>query len=232
MLTTLLGSCRLNSFIHLLECTSIHDGVSYVHSTKEILQLINIIKGQVVLPIDMMRYALRAGILQKEPVEINQKVIDEFNSTELFIIEICSIKKYLYNGIYLHHLAVDSKWGRNFWKDTPSYVVSSTIIEEQTREEIEEDIKEILHILVNKKIIFVTHILPDKGLVKRKYLIDLLEDLRKRDGLILISPTECLTKDLVTSDFGHYNPEAEIGVLLPYYRKKLIEIGILNENVI
>jgi len=227
MLTTLFGSCRIISFASLLKCTSINEDVSYVHSTKEVLQLIKVLKGWEVLNPDMYQYAFRAGILKKGPIEISQKIIGQFDSTELFIIEICSMKKYRYNGTYLHHLSVDSKWGRDFWKSTPASILSKVTVEEQTKEEIESDIVEILNILSGKEIIFITHILPNNDkLSKRKYLINLITNICKDRGIDLISPTECLTENLLSEDLGHYNPEMVHSTLIPYFRKKLIEIGL------
>lgn len=231
MKTTLLGTCRLRVIKSLLDCTTIDEDVSYTHSTKEVLQLLKVLSGELKLPLDMMQYAFRTGIMNGRPVEIGQKIVDQFNNTQLFIIEICSIKCYTYKGVYLHHLAVDSRWDWNFWIRTPAHIKYDTRITEQTREEIEKDIEEIQRFLHGKKIVLVTHILPPSDkLQKRKYLIDILNEVCETRGLSIISPTENLVEDLVSHDLGHYLPEKEEQVVLPFFRRKLIELNILKQG--
>lgn len=229
MLTTLLGTCRLRPFKKLLDCTTINDDVSFVHSTKEMLQLIKVIRGQISLSDDMMRYAFRTGIINGKPVEISQEIVDQLNNSELFILEICSMKKYVYKDVYLHHLSVDSRWDWEYWKYSPSNILSETVIKEQTKEEIETDIEELQSLLSGKKIIVVSHMLPESDkLQKRKYLIDLLIAFCKKKGLDIILPTEGIVEGIVTSDLGHYIETRELE-MLPYFKKRLIEIGILKE---
>lgn len=228
MRTTLLGTCRLKTIKSLLECTTIDEDVSYTHSTKEVLQLLRVIKKELNLPPDVMQYAFRSGIVSGKPVNIDQGIIDQFNSTQLFIIEICSIKCYIYEGFYLHHLAVDSRWDWDFWTKTPDHIKLGTHIVEQTRSEIEEDIEEIQRLLQGRKIVVVTHILPQNSkLQKRKYLIDILSSVCATRGIDIIQPTENLVDGLVSTDLGHYIPGIEEQIVLPFFRNKLTELGIL-----
>lgn len=227
MITTLLGSCRLRSFTKLLDCTSINEDISYVHSTKEIIQLIKFIKGEISLFGDILRYAFRTGILEKKQIQITQNHINQLNNTDLFIVEISSIKKYIYENVYLHHLTIDHKFSCR--EDTSSKFLSGTIIKEQNKEEIKNDIDELLKLFENKKVIFVSHILPNnKKLEKRKYLIDTLTNICNSKKLDLINPTEVMFDGLLMDDLGHYKPEAETTVILPFYKKKLIEMKIID----
>ena len=228
MKTTLLGTCRLKTIKSLLECTTIDEDVSYTHSTKEVLQLLRVLKRELDLPPDMMQYAFRSGIVRGRPVDVDQSIIDQFNSTQLFIIEICSIKCYVYKGVYLHHLAVDARWDWDFWTKTPAHISLGTHIVEQTKNEVEEDIEEIQRLLQGRKIVVVTHILPQNSkLQKRKYLIDILSSVCATRGIDIILPTENLVDGLVSTDLGHYIPEKEEQFVLPFFRDKLTKLGIL-----
>jgi hypothetical protein len=228
MITTLFGSCRLGPFSLLLECTSINEDISHVHSTKEILQLIKILNGDIKIDEGITRYVFRTGVMKENTIKINENILSQFKDTELFIIEICSMKKYVYNEVYLHHLSVDKRWPE-FSSKTPVEIRSNTKIEEQSENEIRNDINEIVNILSKNKIVFVSHILPKSDiLTKRKKLINILEKIHSETELNFIFPTEVLVEGLVSEDLGHYNPKQTESILFPYYKKKLTEMGILK----
>ena len=155
MKITLFGTCRLLGIENYFQCTDIHSAVSYVHSTKEIIQLIKFLKGETI-PHPINRYCFRAGIIEKRDIVHSDELLDAFNNTDLFVVEISSTKTYRYKKYYVHHLAVDKRL--EFYKDTPAEIEKNTIIAQQNNNEIENDLDEIRKLLKPKKILVVSHI--------------------------------------------------------------------------
>lgn len=153
---SLFGTCRLSCIRQHFDCTDFDDAISYVHSTKEIVQLIKYITGQIEIPDDINRFCFRTAILNKQPVAYSDRFREQFEQTDIFVMEICSIKKYIYQGYYLHHLAVDTRL--KFCSETPEKVIRETKVVRQDRSEVEEDIDEILSLIHPKKVLFVSHI--------------------------------------------------------------------------
>jgi hypothetical protein len=107
MFITLFGSCRLNNLHYLNNLNNI---TNYTHSTKEVIQLIKFLKGEMNFPIPYNRLCFRSAILNNNYVEYNEIYNTIFANTNIFVIEICSIKKYMHNGYYMHHLPFDKLW--------------------------------------------------------------------------------------------------------------------------
>jgi hypothetical protein len=98
-LITIFGTCRQHPIKKMFNCTSIQEDLTYAQYSKEILQAIKFCKGNenLITP-EMTRYCFRAGILNKTQVS-NVNFIDQFNATDLFVIEIASMKSFEYNVI-------------------------------------------------------------------------------------------------------------------------------------
>jgi len=156
MKIALFGTCRIGSFRHHFDCTDFDEAVSYVHSTKEIIQLIKYITKQVEIPDSINRFCFRAGILSLQPVAYSDRFFSQFHEADLFVIEICARRKYLYQGYYLHHLAVDKRL--HYYRDTPEKIMKDTLVQYQTQEEIEKDVSEIMDLVSPRKILLVSHI--------------------------------------------------------------------------
>lgn len=156
MKIALFGTCRIGSFRRHFECTDFDEAISYVHSTKEIIQLIKYITKQIEIPDTLNQFCFRAGILKRQPVSYADRFLSQFHEADLFVIEICAIKKYMYQGYYLHHLAVDKRL--HYYKDTPQRIVDGTTVQHQAREEIEKDLSEIMELAHPRKILLVSHI--------------------------------------------------------------------------
>lgn len=156
MNVALFGTCRLLSIRHHFGCTDFDDAISYVHSTKEIIQLIKFITKQVEIPETINQFCFRTGILNRQPVAYSNRFLSQFNEADLFVIEICSNKKYIFQDYYLHHLAVDKRL--HYCKDTPQQILKGTEVCHQDRQEIRKDISEIMELVRPRKVLLVSHI--------------------------------------------------------------------------
>ena len=173
MSITLFGTCRLNN-IH--NHNGLNNLINYSHSTKEVIQFINFLKGELSIPKPYSQLCFRTAICENKFIDYNDIYNKLFINTDIFVIEICSNKKYIHNNFYLHHLCVDKRFSccnntpykilNNFIiekrysvfnKNTPDEILNNFIIEKQSDEEIENDILEIQKMLYPKKIIIVSH---------------------------------------------------------------------------
>ena len=207
MSITLFGTCRLNN---INNHNNLNNIINYSHSTKEIIQLINFLKGELSIPIPYNILCFRTGICYNTSIDYNDKYNKLFVDTDICIIEICSNKKYIHNNFYLHHLCVDKRF-INFNKNTPPEILDNYIIEKQSDEEIENDILEIQKILYPKKIIIVSHYNSKQNgeyIISRNHLINLLGSICKKYDIPFINPTNILSnysqEQVITSDLGHY----------------------------
>jgi hypothetical protein len=207
MSITLFGTCRLNN-IH--NHNGLNNLINYSHSTKEVIQFINFLKGELTIPNPYNKLCFRTAICYNKFIDYNDTYNKLFIDTDIFIIEICSNKKYIHNNFYLHHLCVDKRVS-DYNKNTPQEVLNNFIIEKQSDEEIENDILEIQKMLYPKKIIIVSHYNPKLNgeyIKSRNNLIILLDSICKKYDIPFIDPTIVLAnysqEQVMTSDLGHY----------------------------
>ena len=207
MSLTLFGTCRLNN-IH--NHNGLNNLINYTHSTKEVIQFINFLKGELSITNPYNKLCFRTGICDNKFIDYNNTYNKLFIDTDIFIIEICSNKKYIHNDFYLHHLCVDKRFsGCN--KNTPDEILNNFIIEKQSDEEIENDILEIQKLLYPKKIIIVSHYNSKQNgeyINSRNHLINLLDCICKKYDIPFINPTIVLAnysqEQVITNDLGHY----------------------------
>jgi hypothetical protein len=152
----LFGTCRLTNIRRNYRCTDFDNAISFVHSTKEIIQLIKFITKQIELPDTINPFCFRTGILSRKPVPYSDFFLSEFNEADLFVIEISAMKNYLFQGYYLHHLAVDQRL--EFFSETPAQILRETEVQYQDRTEIEKDIDEIMTLVHPRKVLIASHI--------------------------------------------------------------------------
>ena len=207
MSITLFGTCRLNN-IH--NHNGLNNLINYSHSTKEVIQFINFLKGELSIPNPYNKLCFRTAICDNKFIDYNDTYNKLFINTDIFIIEICSNKKYIHNGFFLHHLCVDKRFS-GYNKNTPHEILNNFIIEKQSDEEIENDILEIQKMLYPKKIIIVSHYNSKQNgeyMNARNNLIDLLDRICKKYDIPFINPTTILAnytqEQVMTSDLGHY----------------------------
>ena len=160
----------------------------------------------------------RTAICENKFIDYNEIYNKLFIDTSIFIIEICSNKKYIHNNFYLHHLCVDKLWheidnysNKHFMDNTPQYILDNHVIEKQSDEEIENDILEIQKLLYPKKIIIVSHYNSKQNgeyINSRNHLINLLDSTCKKYNIPFINPTIVLSnysqEHVMTTDLGHY----------------------------
>jgi len=196
MNVTIFGTCRLDSLNNYNN--RIKNEISYTYDTKEILEVIKFVQDNHMSPGETIT-TFRTPMLTKNPI-YSSHFEGLFEKTHVFIIEISSKKTYKYNNFFVHRIL-----------DHP-YVNDITMIE-QTNEEIENDILEIINKLNTRKIIFLGHIVTDDKSERYK-LSNLLETICSKHNLLFINPVKELSKkgytihDLVKNDdktLLHYN---------------------------
>lgn len=175
---TVLGSCRQafmnNSFIQ--------PDISYPHYTKEILQLIKYCKyGETVVKQNETNYTFRTPILHNKELEYSDKIFNEFNNTDIFLIEIASKIVYKYQHLYLHHIAHDQHY------KSCSNIKNDIITYNQDYNEIETDILEIKKELGGKPFIIVSHMVT-KYEGERYKLSCWLEEICTKYDIPFINP--------------------------------------------
>jgi hypothetical protein len=208
MSVTLFGSCRIND---VKNSNNLNNLLNYTHSTKEVIQLIEFLKGEKNIPTPYNKLCFRTPIIFPEiDISSNEMYKQLFIDSEYCVIEICSKKLYTHNGYYLHHLCVDrrfSQWNKN----TPKDIFDNYKIEIQTDAEILNDIIHIKKILSPKKIIIVSHynsLVNNVPFAPRNELILLLKKICNDNDIPFINPTEVLKdynqNEVISDDLGHF----------------------------
>lgn len=207
---TVFGTCRLGK---IENNTNLHNLISFTHSTKETLQLIKCLNDELTIPPDIARCCFRTPFLKQDcSTELTLEHKKAFQNSEIFLIEICSRKKYMYNSYYLHHICVDRRH-RGRHQHTPDFIKQNHYVAHQSDIEIEEDILLLQKILHPRKIILVSHfnsVSPKTNnvLPARDELIQLLRRISVTYNIPLIEPADVLRNykqtDVLQVDLGHY----------------------------
>jgi hypothetical protein len=212
MSITLFGTCRLNQVNNHNDLNNL---INYTHSTKEVIQYIKFLKGELIIPVPYNKLCFRTAICENKYINYNDVYNKMFIDTDIFVIEICSNKKYIHNGFYLHHLCVDKRFSE-FTKNTPHEILNNFTIEKQSDEELENDILEIQKMLYPKKFIIVSHYNSKQNgeyIHSRNNLIILLDIICKKYNIPFINPTNVLSnftqEQVMSNDLGHYT---DIGI--------------------
>jgi len=197
---TILGSCRQESINKHFKTTNIKEGLTYPHYTKEIIQAIEFCKGISNISIENSKICFRTGILENKQLDW-RTFKSEFDTTDVFVIEIASRLSYEWNNMYLHHIQTEAAYNFKYSKEI--------IVRDLTDSEIEEDIKHIKHLLDPKPVIVISHISTyTHG--KRYALIKLLEDICHRLNIPFYNPSTLLNEyssDLILANekvIAHY----------------------------
>jgi len=207
MSVCLFGSCRING----IDSNNLNNLINYTHSTKEIIQLIHFLNGTLTIPEPYNMLCFRTALFENKHIHLNFIYNRLFIDTDVFVIEICSRKKYMHNGFYLHHLCVDKRFIGYTNAHVPEDILNNFTIEIQSDEEIENDILEIQNLLYPRKIIIVSHFNSKQNgeyIFSRNNLISLLENICKKNNIMFINPTNVLSsfsqEEVITNDLGHY----------------------------
>jgi hypothetical protein len=189
--------------------TSIRNDLTYPHYSKEIIQAIEFCKGISNIPLDMTQHAFRSGILGKHQIGYS-RFYNEFNSTELFVIEIASRISYTYKGLYVHHILTEPQYGFND--------MHNIVQRDLSDDEIEEDVLKMRDLLYPKKMMIVGHIYT-RTTGKRYELVKLLERICVKHNIPFFDPVLQLngkdSEKLYVKEglLAHYTPygHSEIG---------------------
>lgn len=224
---TIFGTCRFGK-VHYNN--NLNEMISYTHTTKEVLQFIHFLKGEIVIPPPYNTLCFRTAIDKSIGIHMDNHYKCKYDHSKVFIIELCSRKKYIHNNYILHHICVDKRM-TIFNNNTPRHILDSYTIETQSDEEIENDILEIQKILYPRKVVIVSHYnskLNGQYIESRNELVCLLEKICEKHGISFISPREALgqySQEQVMSDnLGHYTEFGlcEFGKYMNNYIKTLL----------
>ncbi|MBX2884829.1 MAG: hypothetical protein KTR32_33045 [Granulosicoccus sp.] len=225
---TSLGSCRCD----VPGSNLINSRISYTHTTKEALQLIRFLKGEITIEKPYSRFCFRTPIITINPdyyFSLTDEFQEMFRNSKVIILEICSRKKYIHNSHYLHHLCVDKRFAK-FNRHTPKEILDNYKIELQTDEEIEQDILEIQRQIGSKKLIVVSHynsLMNNSPIPSREHLINSVTALAQKHSIPFVNPKtvfEGLTQEeVVTKDLGHYTPLG-VEIMQKHLESKVIKL--------
>jgi len=194
MKVTSLGSCRQHSLQQHFSVTQIQERLTYPHYTKEILQAIEFCKGVSIIPGPLTQSLFRTGILEQRSLDPRQ-FKDDFESTDVFVVEIASRLAYPYKGFYAHHILTEPQYGCHVLE-----------IYTQSDEEIEADLLQIRDLLAPKPCLIVSHIYT-RATGSRYTLVRLLERLCSKHKIPFLDPMTCLSPPydlLFELDESHY----------------------------
>jgi hypothetical protein len=201
---SLFGSCRLEEIDKITKTSDIKNEISYTHSTKEVLQLINYLINNNLTNEEISK-TFRTGIIKNKLNNSFEYYNKQFKNSDIFFIEITSKKIYKYNNNYVHHILYDDV---NYNKDK-----NDILFYKQDDNEIIEDINNIVKLL-NNKVIFVGHILDDNDNSSERFLLNnLVKKICLFNNILFIDPRREFyklnfkTSDLVKKEniTSHYN---------------------------
>ena len=199
---TIFGSCRQSSLYSKYNITNIQEELTYPHYTKEILQAIRFCKGISSITEEETSLCFRTCILKNKNVNWNL-FKEEFDNTDVFVIEVASRISYEYNNLYLHHIQADSN---SMFKEKDKIT-----IRDLDDNEIEEDIVSIVKLLHPKSILIVSHFSTYEN-SKRSILASLLEKICLKLKVPFLNPSTLLDKYTASQLFesekilNHYTP--------------------------
>jgi len=209
MSITLFGTCRING---VKNHNNLNNLINYTHSTKEVIQQIQFLLGNLSLPEPYDKLCFRTGIGENKPILYNSTLHKLFSESTICIVEICSEKKYIHNDFYLHHLCVDKRTPGGHIH-TPKIILDNFECVKQTYAEIENDILEIRTLIEPRKMILVTHYNSKRNgqyIESRQTLIQTLNEICDKHNIPIINPSDALKDfsqdEVMTDDLGHYTP--------------------------
>lgn len=224
MIITTFGSCRQQSIKNHFNVTSIQERLTYPHYTKEIIQAIEYCKGIHTFDNALTRYCFRTGILEQRVIDYQSQLQQEFESSNVIVVEIASRICYTWNGVYVHHILTEPKYG---FHDIPSIA-----IRDLTDEEIEQDILRMKELVYPKKLLIATH-LCTRNSGRRFDLVQLLEAVTYKYNIPCINPSQLLEGETNIYEDPiafHYTPKGHH--LIRYQYKYFIDQLFYKKNAV
>ena len=177
---TVFGCCRQDSISKIFLETSIKESLSYPHSTKEVLQVLDYLNDE--SNILNQPFAFRTPQISGR-LPNRRHLAREWSATTVVVIEISSQKYYSLNGIHFHHEAFDNS--TQLSKNAQDYFKSQQLDGNSLREnhmeidELLQDLEEIVARIGKRTIILTTNFVTRNN-GKRHQLHNLLEEFAKR----------------------------------------------------
>lgn len=222
-----IGSCRT--------CNCFKSGeypTDYMHTTKEILQLFDLVRNPNIEYKDMYRLINRSFTNSKRIISEINRIKNKLLTADIIILEISSIKTAyysadnLYFNIDLYNCVIKkSENVRNNQQslvklyDQSENIQANTKIDPQTESQLKEDLDQIYMYLVcelNKKIVLIPHI--NATIVKnnihckipsREMLCKVLSDFSSNEHIRYFNPMDYLDDDYSkifdNGNNGHYS---------------------------
>lgn len=202
---TAIGSCRLSFAKH----NKLNFNTSLTYSTKEAIQLINFLRGKQKIPYPYNKLCFRTGLRNKKGIFLENEFRNLYRNSKLFLVEICSRKKYVHNGFYLFEQAIDKD---NISKNIAHKdILDNYKLEIQSDKEILQDILHIKKLLSPHPLIIVSHFnyidSNNKKIETRDKLIKLLNKICKKNNIPFINPAEVMKEykqEEILKDQNHY----------------------------
>lgn len=234
---TILGSCRQDSLYKLFKVSKVRDGLTYPHSSGEVLQVLKYLansKDGGATPLYCFRnYQIGARILSRK------RLRKEFASSDLIVIEISSRLTYRHKGFYIHHEWFDTKENQTISSISRNDV--TVLVEDDA--EIEKNFSEILSYCDGKRVLLVTHLSSHQS-GKRYELAQLLREIGARHNVEVFDPSSILNlyplekimvQESVLSHFTEFGHEIVGGrlenrILDTLNRPKLVQIVSNSEE--
>ena len=222
MKVTIFGSCRQHSIADHFQVTSIQENITFPHDTKKIIQMIEYCKGYP--PNDaLLLYMFRTNMIFYQPNEYVKHCMNEYNHSDVIVIEIASRTSYAWNNIYVHHVLPEDSYGFPNGADITRHVLSD--------QEIEEDLCRIKELILPKKLLIVSHIYT-YTYGTRYELVQLLEQLCLKHNIAFLNPSECLIGEhdiYLDESILHYTKNGH-SIIGSFYKDAIEKLVIHNQN--
>ena len=180
-----------------------------LHNSKEIIQFLKVLKNDIILPEKILKLFLtafsnfRCPNIEREnnPNQILKDIQNDFNDISTFFIEISSIKIYEYENFFvnLEHISSPNPYINNY----------KNIMYTQTKDNLISDLKNIIDIIGNKKIVFITHLninnITNRSIIKES--IEFVTLHCNNNNIYMIDPITIIHKKNLLEDELHFNIE-------------------------
>lgn len=208
-----IGSCRVFAPLQRAETRGLievgHEGVDWLtHSSRDVLQKLAIVSGQRTL--EEQHVPLLISEVKKFHPEVHRK--DFYWDTDVFVVEICSIKLIQLGELYLQQWCVRAALEEEASSSTRQLAerAHTTLM---TENDIHQDLKQI-HAQLQRPVLFVLHNLlkkPDGTVPKERLIIRRAFKAAADEipGFTSFDPTESILEygeANAMKDRAHYNP--------------------------
>ncbi len=225
-----IGSCRIFTPLNLMKRRD-HIAVGhekaewYTHSTHDVLQKLDVMNGTVEVTPAILPLLVHG--IEKYHADVARP--NFYEGTDVFVVEIASIKIYTAEGWYLQQWCV-----RDALTDTADNVEAAAIagraeMHVQTRDDLVTGMTDIAKKL-QRPVIFVPHVnvVKDDGshIPERALIRDAMQTVAERGVAQMFDPTPYVYEagyDTAMVDSGHYRPDFELVI-----GRKLVDF--VNEN--